>query len=632
MKRKPDKKSQPSKQQLKGFLIPLIPGIKRLIPSGLAPGTVIILLTTFMTLLFILLSEIEGSQRKTAVTTTCHFTSLSTSKLTFPAVALLFSEGNDHQDGQNSDIIKIKEFLEKEVGQPALKEFQEMINYLVDEENLDLYLLYFWLTGQLFEGLALIAERLSITPEDFWLRHNGAAFLYGLGRYQLAREILESALRLYPDNPSGLNNLGLIWEKLGQKEKARKFLEQAVALDHLNHEANRALYLLAPPDIAAEKKLGWVKNSLQGGFREALSKELAESILPLSYRREPYVQLPPLPEDFLSYRNLTPFYQEVFLRMEEKESALKGTLDSLSASAHRPSVAEKATSLRLKLSSVQAYYRLSELEGQLDAFEREIERPTDIRLDDLISLTIKQLDSVFKDYQEREKICLELPRPQRLECLQKAREEYCKRYIAQADQLFSRYRAALLNYFEQAESRLKNFLGSYYFWLRYLPEEQEKRKRAEAELRLWKFYEGLWEKAFRLLTRLAQPEFKDCLPDWPLKTKADSWPDLTINDPFMEIDLGYHNPQFTFSLQAGGLVFTLRQELPALSKNPQTIASTIHLYPPESLGQNPVYLIIDGCRKLEDLGELGPWSLTGLSPGNSWKILINLSLSGIAKN
>ncbi|MGB9893245.1 MAG: tetratricopeptide repeat protein, partial [Candidatus Saccharicenans sp.] len=437
---------------------------------------------------------------------------------------------------------------------------------------------------------------------------------------------------LIPDNPSVLTNLGILSYQLQQPQEALKCLQKAVELDSYQVEANLALGLTSLSSGPTERRLGFLKNSLRGGYRESLAAQMTEIPLPLSFQQEIYISFPPLPSDFLSYRQQTPFYQEALLQMEEKESELKKNLDTILFSGSKVPEAQSVDQTILRLNSVQAYSRLLELEGQLDFLEKEVERPLNLDLDQIISQTINQLDSVNRDYTKEEKNCLELPIAERPECLKKAREKYCQRYLEQADYFYQKFRAALVPYFDQFSSCLKTFLPGFYFWVRYLPEDQQLRKRAEEGLRVWRLYQQLWEKTFLLLARVGQPSFSECLAEPPLKPETNPEPEITLFDPFSEIHLDFRQGPIFFFLRADRLILPALP--PAETLSPETIspASTIYLFPPETCGSRPVYLVIDERGKLSDLGELGPWAFTGLNPADHWSLLINLHLPEPGKN
>lgn len=522
--------------------------------------------------------------------------------------------------------VRIQEFLVRKAGLESLEKAEQQLRPLVDSAALDLYLLYFWLRGKPLEGLVLARLQQRKRNDDPALLTNTAAFLYILGEHRLALEALELARNFSPDNPVVLNNLGVLHFALGQKEEARKFFLQAVALDTYQAEANRALYLLSLTSLSRDNASIYLKNSLLGGYRQSLARNLPGLPLPRSFQTEIFLSRPELPEDFESYRRLIPFYQTAFLQMEGKEVDLNQNLERLLAAGLN--FPEIETSIRdgLALSSSDAYSHLNAIEGQLDFLEREIEGPVDLELTQLLSRASSQLADVFKDYRKREKNCLGLPRAERLDCLEKARNEYCQRYHQQVEYYYQKYKKILLNYFQQSESTLKNFVNSLYFWVRYLPEEQRLRKTTEAELRVWRIYERLWEKTFLMLTKISPLAFDDCLPALPLEPEKSAEPVITLYDPYSTLNLDYEDELLTFRLRADRIIFSLGRPLAEFLPPRPAPMSTIHLYPPETAGIRPLYLVLEADGKLTDLGELGPWAYAGLSGPTTWKMLINLSL------
>ncbi|MCX8159763.1 MAG: tetratricopeptide repeat protein [Candidatus Saccharicenans sp.] len=528
--------------------------------------------------------------------------------------------------------VRIQEVLARKVGLERLEGLERALKPLVNSPALDLYLLSFWLKGQLVEGLCLSRLQLRQTNSDPSILTNTAAFLYSLGEYQLAAEATRAARLSLPDNPVVWNNLGVLSYVLGQKEEAMKCFKQAVSYDNYQPEANRALYLVNLEAGAQDRLQTHFNNSLQGSYRESLAWNQGEVLLPLSFQQEIYLARPSLPEDFESYHRLIPFYQTAFIRMEDREIELNKTLESLLASGISFPETEAVVQDGLALNSSRAYFYLNESEGRLDFLEGEVERPTDMQLSQLLSQANSQIDSLWRDYQKREKACLSLPREDRLACLQKAREEYCQRYRQQADYFYRKYRTAVLSYFQKAEPVLKNFINAFYFWVRYLPEELRLRKRTEAELRVWRLYQRLWEKTFLMLTRLNPPAFKECLPTLPLEPESPAEPLLTLYDPFSAINLDYQDDYLTFRVRADRVIAYFSDSLRLEKTSGQPLMSTVYLFPPETSGSRPVYLVLEATGRLCDLGELGPWAFAGLSSSTSWKMLINLSLPGPAKN
>ncbi|MCR4396270.1 MAG: tetratricopeptide repeat protein [Candidatus Saccharicenans sp.] len=528
--------------------------------------------------------------------------------------------------------VRIQQFLARKIGLERLEKVEQELRPLVDSTALDLYLLYFWLKGQPLEGLVLARLQLRQRNDDPALLANAAAFLYILGEYQLAQQALESARNKAPDNPVVLNNLGVLHFALGQTEEARKFFIRATTLDNYQPEANRALYLLSLASQSRDGTSNYLKKSLLGAYRQSLAGDLPGLPLPQSFQQEIFLARPELPDDFESYRRLIPFYQTAFLKMEGKEVDLNQKLERLLAAGLNFPETETLISDGLALSSSRAYFHLNEIEGQLDFLEREIERPVDLELTQLLSRASSQLEAVFKDYQKREKDCLGLPRAERLDCIEKARSEYCQRYRQQAEYFYQRYKKIVLNYFQQSEPRLKNFVNSFYFWVRYLPEDQRLRKITEAELRVWRLYQRLWEKTFLMLTKISPPAFSDCLTALPLEPEKPAEPVITLYDPFSTLNLDYQDDWLTFRVRADRIIFSLRRPLAELSPPGTALMSTIHLYPPETSGARPLYLVLEAGGKLTDLGELGPWAFAGLSSTTSWKMLINLSLPEPSKN
>src|SRR4051812_2280689 len=78
--------------------------------------------------------------------------------------------------------------------------------------------------GRTAHAAALYRRVLAAEPD-----HDQAAFLLGAitleeGRPEDAVQLIEHAVRLVPDNPAYLSNLGLAYRRLGAKEQARSAL------------------------------------------------------------------------------------------------------------------------------------------------------------------------------------------------------------------------------------------------------------------------------------------------------------------------------------------------------------------------------------------------------------------------
>lgn len=522
--------------------------------------------------------------------------------------------------------LRIQEFLVKKFGLEPIDKLEQELKPLVNTEVFDLYLLYYWLKGQPVEGLCLCRLQLRITPSDPILLNNAAAFLQAAGEPELASEALAEARAILPDNAVILSNTGVVNYLLGQPGEARKYFLKATSFDNYQPEANRALHLLRLQENPAERLTPYLKNSLLGAYRESLARLMENPPVPLSFQQEIYSTWPEMPEDFESYYRQTPYYQSAFLMMEGKEVELRENFEKILAAGLRFPETEFSVTGGLALSSPRAYMYITALEGKLDYLEREIERPADMKLSEIVARANSQLESLWKDYQKKERACLGLPREERIECVKKAQEEYCLRYREQAEYFYQSCRKVVLNFIRQADPYLKDFASRFYFWLRYLPEEPRTRKRLEAELRFWRLYERLWEKSFLLLTKLPQPAFKDCLPPLPLEPETRAEPIISLYDPSSAISIDYEDPKLTFRFRPDRIIFSASPPLPELRPAGKPFISTVHLYPPETSGSRPLYLVFEADGRLSDIGELGPWAYAGLSTSTSWRILLNLGL------
>ncbi|HEK86497.1 MAG TPA: hypothetical protein ENO29_09130 [Candidatus Aminicenantes bacterium] len=531
-----------------------------------------------------------------------------------------------------SAIEKLNQFLLKKIGREKLNDLAENYQAMAGYKAFDLYLLNFWIQGKTLEALALIDLKLKSSPEDPLLLEKAGTFSDALSQYELAYEFLKEANQHFPDNPVILNNLGVAAYGLNHEAEAKEFFLKAITLAPLEPEANYSLYLINSRYASLEKVRPYLKNSLEGSYREELAAKAGTSVIPAAFKQEVPLPLPPLPTDYLTYQNLTSFYQNAILKLEEKEAEFKKRVELIAFSRSKTEEPESQSIPTWRLKSTEAYSRLLELGGRLDRLERESEQPVDLELEKIISQAIARLEAIYNDYAKKEKACLEVPPPERPECLKKARENYCRLYMEQADYYYHRYRSSLEDYFHQAELEIRNFLNNFYFWVRYLPEQESARQRAEAELRVLTLYRRWWEKALLLLTRIEPPAFPECLPNSSPQSSEESEPAITFMDPVSEINLTYQDENLSFSLSPDHL--SLKVNFPEIDFLNEKIflPSTIYLLLPEGSNSQVFYLTFDGKGQLNDLGKVRFWTPNSLNSDNYWKIFISLGLPPENKN
>ncbi|MDD8020206.1 MAG: tetratricopeptide repeat protein [Acidobacteriota bacterium] len=498
---------------------------------------------------------------------------------------------------------------------------------VLNSAGFDLYLLELWLKGLPLKALTLLDSKLSKSPQDPALLNQAGAFLFSLKEYDLAKEFLTAALKQASGHISILNNLAATLSALGLKEEAAGFYQQCLQLDPYHSEANPGLYYLTGLEPGGKPDEKWLWNALLGAYREKIAQQTkaASWPLPLSFEQKINLNLPPLPPDFQLYADATGIFQEALFELNQKEGELKEKLALSQAGAGPTYPARKEhRAICWPLSSSLSYARLLEVEGRLEWLEKEIERPVEVDLSQIINYSVSALESVYRTYRQEEKESLQVPREERPERLKKARDNYCQEYKKQAQYWYLKYRERLLPYFERASSELKVFIPRFYFWLRYLPENQQLSRRLEVELKVIKIYSRLWEKSLWLLTRLGPPAFPDCLSREESGPENQIMPGISLQSPLDELQLEYQSDNFSFSLRASQVAFA--ETSPALDFPEKAVHSpaTIYIYPFEGKTSRPVYLAVNQEGKLNDIGELISPAATRLTPGTSWEVIFNL--------
>jgi tetratricopeptide (TPR) repeat protein len=88
------------------------------------------------------------------------------------------------------------------------------------------------LNGQHDKSIATFEQLLEIMPNyDPALNYLGYTLADRGERLDYARDLLEQAVEIAPRNPAYLDSYGWVYYRLGEYQKARKYLEQAVELD-----------------------------------------------------------------------------------------------------------------------------------------------------------------------------------------------------------------------------------------------------------------------------------------------------------------------------------------------------------------------------------------------------------------
>ena len=118
--------------------------------------------------------------------------------------------------------------LEKDM-ENAVRDFDRLVSCLeeiIDPET----------RAQLARTIIFVVQRIEEEYPDLidsnFLYNKGDCYIE-LGQHEAARDVLQQAQKLDPDDPTILNNLGLGYIELGQHEAARDVYQQAQKLDPL---------------------------------------------------------------------------------------------------------------------------------------------------------------------------------------------------------------------------------------------------------------------------------------------------------------------------------------------------------------------------------------------------------------
>ena len=524
---------------------------------------------------------------------------------------------------------KLHQWLGREIGQELLEDFVLPSQPILDSPGFDLYLLELWLQGRPLPALALLDNQLKRAEDDPVRLNQAGSFLFSCGEYELAKDFFLAVYKRWPDQPSILNNLAATFVALGSREEAVDLYRHCLELAPYHPEANLALYYLSTGEGSGRSDQDWLGRALQGAFREKVARLIGTSScpLPLCFEQETSLALPPLPASFEQYISLLSIYQEALFELSQREEALRRELSGRRQPPETDSISGGAEKIKKswQLNSAQSYPRLLEAEGRLDWLEREVEKPAELSLEQIITGSVQALDSVYKAYLRQEKKALEAPPDSRADELKKARDYYCFEYKKEATRWYLKYRERLLAYFLQAEQELKTFLPGFYFWLRYLPENQQPARRLEIELRLIKIYSRLWEKALLLQTRLGQPAFPDCLPPLEPSPEDRVKPVLPLQSPVDDLQLAFTSEVLSFVLSPGQLAFSDSLAMTNFPEKAAIPSATIYLYPPATTANGQgIYLAVDEQGRLNDLGKIDLRAAGHEPLSSSFRIVFNL--------
>jgi Flp pilus assembly protein TadD len=123
----------------------------------------------------------------------------------------------------------------------AEKDLQKALELSPDQPSVMNYLGYSWIDQgiRLGEARQLIERAVALKPNDGYYVDSLGWFFYRVGQYAQAVEHLERAIELRPDDPVINDHLGDVYWRIGRREEARFQWERALGLKPEEDEATR---------------------------------------------------------------------------------------------------------------------------------------------------------------------------------------------------------------------------------------------------------------------------------------------------------------------------------------------------------------------------------------------------------
>ena len=167
------------------------------------------------------------------------------------------------QNPKNADILKVCSQVYFQMGRfdLAIQFLKRLIN--LDETNYEAWLSLTTAAAanlQHIEALAYATKALELNKTDPRSHLNLGSALLNIGREKDALFCFETALMLEPDNISALSNCALVYERLGEPEKAVEIVDRSIQLFNSNDQQRRAEleYKKSYPLLAIGRlKEGW---------------------------------------------------------------------------------------------------------------------------------------------------------------------------------------------------------------------------------------------------------------------------------------------------------------------------------------------------------------------------------------
>ena len=120
-----------------------------------------------------------------------------------------------------------------------------------------------WASGQPEQAIYVLGKECVDNPNDGNNLNNYAAFLTMAGGEHAAIPILQNLDTKYQDNSTIMNNLGQAWYALGDMNKAKQYLNQAIGAFEYHSEANQTMCWILKSEGKKDEAIEALKRSLQ---------------------------------------------------------------------------------------------------------------------------------------------------------------------------------------------------------------------------------------------------------------------------------------------------------------------------------------------------------------------------------
>jgi tetratricopeptide (TPR) repeat protein len=194
-------------------------------------------------------------------------------------------------------------------------------------------------------ALLLAAEAVHINAKDTNSANTLAALLVQAGYAHKGIPILDHLAKLFPDDPTILNNLGQAWFDVGEKEKAKGFLGRCIATAPNHGAAQASLGVIAQAEGKNAEATAHFKTAAESNSSPAACYELdrsnTPSAMPSSLLRllrtheyfNPHHFVPPAPQADLEEYNTKQAEIDTFMQLvnSQYDIAVKLAVDAAAA-------------------------------------------------------------------------------------------------------------------------------------------------------------------------------------------------------------------------------------------------------------------------------------------------------------